>query len=98
MRLNAVKPRKSVGKNPQQSKSCLEELTRLTLERRRDLKTAKDMMKTPSIIEQNYSNERTILQPQRFRRQTLCHGEVLGVKCMRLNNRVVKNTVTICCS
>lgn len=56
--------------------SCLEELTRLTLEQRRDVKNTKDKIKNFPSKEKIKNDLGDTLQTQRQRRKTLCHGKV----------------------
>ena len=71
IRLNAVKPRKAMGRNVREL-SSLEALTKITLERRQDIRNRKkNKIDFPSVGRK----EETAIPPyERFRRKTLCYG------------------------
>ena len=73
IRLNAVKPRKAIGRNVREL-SSLEALTKMTLERRQEMRNRenkKNEIHLPSISQKEGT---TSLPSERHRRKTLCYG------------------------
>ena len=71
IRLDAVKPRKAIGRNVREL-SSLEALTKITLERRQEIRNRKkNKIHLPSVDEK----EESVTVPiERYRRKTFCYG------------------------
>ena len=74
IRLNAVKPRKAVGRNVREL-SSLEALTKITLERRQEIRNRKK--NKVNVASVSRKEERVILPSERCRRKTFCYGMVM---------------------
>ena len=74
--LNSVKPRKAIGRNVREL-SSLEALTKITLERRQEIrkrKNKKDEIRLPNVHKKEESVKDNPLPNERCRRKTLCYG------------------------
>ena len=76
IRLNAVKPRKAIGRNVREL-SSLEALTKITLERRQEIRkrrNRKDEIHLPNVNKKEENVKDFLLLSERCRRKTLCYG------------------------
>lgn len=78
IRLNAVKPRKAIGRNIREL-SSLEALTKITLERRQEIRKTKnkrDEIHLPNVRKKKENIKDAPLPSERCRRKTLCYGMI----------------------
>lgn len=72
-RLNAVKPRKAIGRNVREL-SSLEALTKITLERRQEIRNRKNKKDKMHLLNVGEKEGAITLPIPRYGRKTFCYG------------------------